>query len=61
MILYLHAIESMHEYGEDEKENAASCEQDVDEDVTQAPELISMDCSGLFWPLVVTVGSESML
>ena len=53
--------QSAHEKSENEKEDAASCEQDVDEDVTQAPELVSLYCSGLLWPLVVTVACESML
>jgi hypothetical protein len=61
MILYLRAIETMHKKGENEKEDTASCEQDVDEDVTQGPELISLHCSGLLWPLVVAVACESML
>ena len=61
MVLNFCTIKSAHEKSENEKEDAASREQDVDEDVTQAPELVSLYCSGLLWPLVVTVACESML
>jgi hypothetical protein len=37
MILNLCTIKSAHEKSENEKEDTAPCEQDVHEDVTQAP------------------------
>jgi hypothetical protein len=61
MILNLRPIKSTYEKGENEKECAASCEQEIDEDVTQAPELVALYCLGLLWPIVVTVACGSML